>query len=197
MALSGPVFSGLLMTQFSAVGFTGAKLLQMSNAIGNGVANYLLASAFYQGVSVGVGVGAGIGTGFIQGVIGPITGANIQSMMTSFGLAGSKSLQLSMAIGNAFASFISLGIVNSSSIGVAIGTGTGKIMGIAGPAMGASILSMFSAVGFTGAKTPQLSNAIGNGICNTIISTGIVFTVITGAGFPPSPMTGADIGKVY
>jgi hypothetical protein len=197
MALTGSIFSSLLMSQFSAQGFTGSKLLQMSNAIGNGVANYLLASAFYQGVSTGVGVGAGVGTGYIQGIIGPVTGTNIQSMMTAFGFTGSKSLQLSMAIGNAFAIFITTGIVNSSSIGVAIGAGTGKIMGIAGPAMGSSILSMFSAVGFTGSKIPQFSNAVGNGICNTILSMGIVITVITGAGYPPVPVTGSDIGKVF
>lgn len=196
MPLSGPVFSGLLMAQFSAVGFTGAKLLQLSNGIGNGVANYLLASAYYQGVSTGIISGAGVGTGFVQGVVGPVTGSNIYSMMTAFGLTGSKSLQMSNAIGNAFASFIALGIVNSSSIGMAVGTGTGKILGIAGPAMGSSILGMFSAVGFTGSKLPQFSNAIGNGICNSILSLGIVMTTIVGGGYPPIPMTGTDIGKL-
>lgn len=196
MALAGPVFSGLLMTQFAAQGFTGAKLLQMSNAIGNGVANYLLASAYYQGTSVGIIAGAGVGTGFVQGVVGPVTGANIMSMMTAVGFTGSKALQISNAVGNAFASFIVMGIVNSSSIGMAVGTGTGKIIGIAGPAMASSIMGMFSAVGFTGAKVPQLSSAIGNGICNTILSSGIVITTIVGGGYPPSPSTGSDIGKL-
>lgn len=194
--LAGPVFTGLLMTQFAAQGFTGSKLLQMSNAIGNGVANYLLASAYYQGISVGVIAGAGVGTGFVQGILGPTTGMNIYSMMTAVGFTGSKSLQLANAIGNAFSSFISMGIVNSSSIGMAVGTGTGKIVGIAGPAMATSIMGMFTAVGFTGSKTLQLANAIGNGICNTILSSGIVITTIVGGGYPPNPMTGTDIGKL-
>ncbi|MDD5649580.1 MAG: hypothetical protein PHF86_04070 [Candidatus Nanoarchaeia archaeon] len=184
------------MTQFSAVGFTGSKLPQLANAIGNGVANYLLASAFYQGVSVGVGTGAGVGTGFVQGIVGPVTATNIMGMMTAVGFTGSKALQLSNAIGNAFASFIAMGIVNSSSVGMAVGTGTGKIVGIAGPAMGSSIMGMFTAVGFTGSKAPQLANAIGNGICNTILSSGIVMTTIVGAGYPPNPMTGIDMGKL-
>jgi hypothetical protein len=79
---------------------------------------------------------------------------------------------------------------------MAVGTGTGKIVGIAGPAMASSIMGMFSAVGFTGSKVPQLANAIGNGICNTILSSGIVTTTIVGEGYPPNPMTGTDIGKL-
>ncbi len=196
MPLAAPVFTGLLTTQFASQGFTGAQLLQLSTAIGNGVANYLLASAVYQGVGIGVGTGVGVGTGFVQGIIGPVTGTNIFTMMTSVGFTGAKSIQMAMAIGNAFSSFISLGIVNSICAGVAVGAGTGTITGIAGPVMGTSILSMFAAVGFTGAQTPQLASAIGNGICNTISTTGIVITTIVGAGFPPVPTTGVDVGKL-
>lgn len=196
MALAGPAFAGLLMTQFAAQGFTGSKLPQLANAIGNGVANYLLASAYYQGTGIGMIAGSGVGTGFVQGIVGPATGANIMAMMTAMGFTGSKALQLSNAIGNAFASFISMGIMNSVCAGMAVGTGTGKIIGIAGPAMAASIMGMMTAVGFTGSKTMQLSNAIGNGICNTILSSGIVITTIVGGGYPPNPMTGADIGKL-
>lgn len=196
MPISGPIFTGLLMAEFSAQGFTGSKLVQLSTGIGNGVANYLLASAIYQGTGIGVGAGTGVGTGFVQGIVGSVVGANIYSMMSAFSMTGSKSLQLSMAIGNAFSSFIAMGIVNSSCIGMAIGTGTGTIMGIAGPAMGSSILGMLSAVGFTGSKIAQFANAIGSGICNSITSSGIVITTIIGVGYPPNPMTGVDIGKI-
>jgi hypothetical protein len=186
----------MILAQFTAQGFTGAKLPLFANAVGNGVANYLLASAIYQGISVGIGPGAGVGTGMVQGIVGPVTGANILSMFTAVGFTGAKTPQMAMAIGNAFGTFIMTGIVNSSSIGMAIGTGTGKIIGVAGPAMAASILGMFTAVGFTGAKTSLLANAIGNGICNTILSMGIVMTTIVGVGYPPTPMTGSDVGKL-
>jgi hypothetical protein len=196
MPLSGPVFSSLLMSQFAAQGFTGAKLLQMSNAIGNGVSNYILSSAYYQGVSTGVGPGVGIGTGTIKGIESPIATSNIQVAMLSQGFTGTKTFQLSSAIGNAFSSFIYTGIVNSSSAGVAVGNGVGKLLGVVGQVMSLSILNMFYSVGFTGSKILQLSNAIGNGICNTILSVGIVTTVIVGGCFPVVPMTGVDIGKI-
>jgi hypothetical protein len=195
MPISGPVFSGLLMVELASQGFTGAQLLQLSNGIGNGVANYLLTSAIYQGVGIGTTVGAGVGTGFVQGIVGPVAGMNIFQMMTAVGFTGPKAIQMAMAIGNAFSSFISLGIVNSVCIGMAIGTGTGTLI-VAGPAMAASIMGMLTAVGFTGSQTLQLAMAIGNGICNTILSSGIVMTVLVGGGFPPIPMTGVDIGML-
>jgi hypothetical protein len=196
MPIVGPVFQGILMTQFTAQGFTGSKLIQLSSAIGNGVANYLLASAIYQGTAVGIGVGAGVGTGTVQGIIGPVTSTNIMTMMTAVGFTGAKTFQMATAIGNGFSAFIATGIVTSASAGVAAGTGIGKLI-VVGPAMAASILTMFTAVGFAGAKTPLLASAIGNGICNTILSTGIVVTAIVGAGFPPTPMTGVDTGKLF
>lgn len=193
--LSGPVFSELLMTQFAAQGFTGSQLLQLSNGVGNGVANYLLASAIYQGTGIGVGVGAGVGTGFVQGIVGAVVAANIIEAFAAVSFSGSKMSQFAMAIGNAFSDFIALGIVNSTCAGVAVGTGTGTITGIAGPAMAGSISSMLAASGFSGSQMPLFANAVGNGICNSI-ALGIVITTIIGAGYPPTPTSGVDIGKL-
>ncbi len=195
MPLAGPVFTSLLMQQFSSVGFKGSKLMQMCAAIGNGVANYLLSSAIYQGTGVGIIVGAGVGIGRVNGIVGPVVGTNIMSMMTSMGFKGTKISQLSMAIGNAFANFIKMGIITSTCTGMAVGTGVGKLI-VVGPVMGTNIASMFASVGFKGAKIQQFAMAIGIGICNSITSTGIVQTTIVGGGYPPSPSSGADIGKI-
>lgn len=195
MPLAGPIFTSLLMQQFSAIGFKGSKLLQMASAIGNGVSNYLLTSSIYQGTAVGIIVGVGVGTGRVNGIIGPLVGTNIMSMMTSMGFKGSKTLQLSMAIGKAFANFIKMGVVTSTCTGMAVGTGIGKLI-VVGPVMGTNIASMFTAVGFKGAKIQQFAMAIGMGICNSITSMGIVQTTIVGGGYPPVPSSGVDIGKI-
>ena len=94
---------GAVSGEESGQGFTGPKMFQLANAIGNGTANYVLGSNIYQGQVVGVGVGAGVGTGTIAGVIGPLVGASIFSEMNLNNLRGAKALQLSNAIGNAFA----------------------------------------------------------------------------------------------
>jgi len=195
MPIAGPIFGGLLLGQFSAMGFKGTKIAQLAMAIGNGTANYLMSAAIYQGAGVGTTPGAGVGTGFVQGIVGPAAGANVMAMMTAMGFKGTKIMSMSMAIGNAFAQYIKMGIVQSSCLGMAIGSGIGKII-VVGPAMGASISGMMMAMGFKGTKAVQFAMAVGNGLCLTITSMGIVTTIVAGAGYPPTPMSGADIGKI-
>lgn len=195
MALAGPLLGTLIMSEFAAKGFTGSQNQILALAIGNGVINYIMLSNYYQGTATGIGTGAGVGTGFVTGVVGPITGGLIYTEMTSAGLSGTKALDISMAVGSAFATHIATGIVSSASTPVANGVGVGSILGVVGGLMGGSILAMMSASGLTGTQTVGLAMAIGNGIA-TAISSAVVTTTIVGAGYPPSPLTGVDIGKL-
>ena len=195
MPLVGAAFAGLITAQFAAVGFTGPKQPQLAMAIGNGVDNYILASNIYQGTSTGVGTGAGKGTGFVLGVVGPVVAAAINGQMASVGFTGTKALQLALAVGNAFSIHILTGQVQSVSAPVAIGVGNGTLKGIIGPAMGASIAGMMAAQGFTGTKQLQLAMSIGKGI-SSVLSKARVITTIVGAGYPPTPTSGTDIGKL-
>jgi hypothetical protein len=173
-------------------------------AIGNSVANTILASAIYTGTSVGLGLGVGASTGFVTGsvIIGPTVTALIFSQMTAAGLAGTANLQLASAIGNAVAMHMATAIVQGVSSVVAIGTGTGVIVGVVGPMLGAAILAQMTAMGLTGSATPQLSMAIGDGIA-LAIQASIVTTTIVGVAvgpippvFPPIPSIGTDMGRL-
>lgn len=195
MPLAGPALGGLISVQFAAMGFVGTKQVQLANAVGNGIVNYILAANIYQGTSTGVGTGGGKGTGFVVGVVGPVVAAAINGQMASAGFTGTKMLQMALAIGNAFSIHILTGQVQSVSAPVAVGVGNGSLKGIVGPAMGASIAGMMAAQGFTGTKQVQLAMAIGKGVAS-VLSKARVITAIVGAGYPPSPTTGTDIGKL-
>ena len=195
MPLVGPVLGGLILGQFAAQGFTGTQSTQLAFALGNGIVTNILATNIYQGTAVGTGTGAGVGTGIVQGVVGPVVGANIFAMMSAQGFTGTKSFNTALAIGNAFATHILQGIVQSTSAPVAIGTGFGKILGVVGPAMGATILGFMTAQGLTGTKTINMANAVGNGIANSL-NIAVVTTTIVGVGYPPVPAGGVDIGKL-
>jgi hypothetical protein len=196
MPLAGPILGGLIQTQFLSQGFTGSQSVNLAMAIGNGIIIYIQASNFYQGQTVGVGTGAGVGTGFIQGIVGPVVGTTIYGMMMSKGLAGTKSLNLANAIGNAFATHIVMGIVTTTSTPVCVGSGFGKLQGLVGTAMGSSIVGQMLAMGLKGTKSIDLAMAIGDGICNSINLSGIITTVIAGGGYPPSPLSGVEFGKL-
>jgi hypothetical protein len=114
----GPVVSNLIFTQLTMSGFLGTKTLLMSNAIGVAVSTHML-TAIVQGVSTAVAVGTG--TGVITGVLGPVVGSTIFLQMTALGMLGTKSQQLSFAIGNAIALAFSTTIVNTTIVGVPVG----------------------------------------------------------------------------
>ncbi|MDO8640278.1 MAG: hypothetical protein Q7R33_01940 [Nitrosarchaeum sp.] len=204
MPISGVILGNLIFVECSGQGFTGSKLLQLSNALGNGIVNSILATAIYTGTSTGLGIGVGASTGTLAGsiIIGPAIGSLIFSQMGLLGLLGSKTLSLSTAIGNAVATHMSTAIVTGSSTIVATGAGTGTIVGVVGSAMGSMINLQMTAFSLTGTDSVKLANAIGNGVA-LAIQASLVTTSIVGVpigvvppAFPPIPSVGTDIGRL-
>jgi len=197
MPLIGPVLGSLINTQFAAQGFTGVKQFQLATALGNGIIFHIQFVNFYQGTAIGVGTGAGVGTGFINPgtVAAPLVTSQIILGLTAQGYTGVKMPQLAAAIGNAFSAHIITGIVQTTTTPVAVGSGFGKILGVTGPGCGAQIFSMMAAQGFTGTKMLQLAQGVGLGIAN-IMNAAVVQTVIAGGGFPPTPASSPEFGKL-
>lgn len=199
MPLAGPVLGSTILLEFQKAGFTGSQSTNLANAIGMGIINEILKSNSYAGTATGTGPGSGVGTGFVQGVVGTAVGSSIFGFMGSMGLTGTQANPLALAVGNAFATHIKTGIVNSTSAPVGIGSGTGSILGVVGKAVGSSIQQMMGSFALTGEYSGDLANAIGEGIA-TSISSATVTTIITGAvaGPPAGPVasTGIDQGKL-
>lgn len=205
MPISGVILGSIIQAQFASNGFVGTAIPQLSSALGNGIVNPILATGTYTGVSTGLGIGAGTSTGVLSGgiVIAPVVSNLIYLQMTASGMLGSKVLQMSNAIGSAVASHMLTAIVQGASTIVAAGVGTGTIIGVLGPIVGASISSQMSLFGMLGQSAPQLAFAIGNAIA-LAFSTTIVNTTIVGVpvgpippAFVPIPVVGTDTGKLF
>jgi hypothetical protein len=204
MPISGALLATLIQAQMTANGMAGQYDLQLSQAVGNGIINTILTSAIYTGTSTGLGIGAGTSTGTLSGsiIIGPAVSGLIFAQMTAAGLAGQYSLPLANSIGSAVATHMATAIVMGASTVVGIGTGTGTIVGVLGPSMGALILLQMTAMGLNGAITPQLANSIGSGVASAIqasIATTTIVGVAVGTvppAFPPIPSVGVDTGKI-
>jgi len=200
MPLVGMLLGQQIALKMTQKGFTGSQQLNFANAVGNGVITNILATNIYNGTTLGTGPGPGTGTGKISGLVGPVVGQNIFTMMTARGFAGSQQLNTAMAIGEAFAEHIlSFGIVNALGGPTAIGTGTGPIVGIVGTLMGQSILTYFSTAGFTGSQILNTAMAIGDGIALSM-ALALVTTTIVGVPAPPPagpvPIGGVETGKL-
>ena len=199
MPLAGPVLGSQIFAKFTAKGFTGSQTLNLSIALGNGIVNNILATNFYSGTTIGTGPGPGTGTGRVSGIVGSIVGTNIFTFMTARGMTGSQALNTAMAIGEAFADHMNLGIVNSIGGPTAVGSGTGVILGVVGVTMATSILTFMTAAGLTGSQNFNIASAIADGVALSI-STGIVTTSIVGVVPPPPagpyPAGGVETGKL-
>lgn len=204
MPINGAACGSMIQLQMLAAGFTGQNSNQLASAIGNGVINSILSTAIYSGTSTGLGIGTGASIGKISGTIvtGAALGGLIFTQMTAMGLLGEKAQTLANAVGKGIAAHMALAIVQGTSTIVGIGAGTGVVVGVVGPAVGAQIFTMMSAQGLIGQNAIQLANAIGNGVALAIQSS-TVTTTITGAAvgtvppaFPPIPSTGTDIGRI-
>jgi hypothetical protein len=198
MPLAGPVLGGLIATNFASSGIAGVQSVPLAMAIGNGIVNTILATNFYQGNAVGTGPGPGVGTGVVIGLTPPVVGGNITVMMTSRGIAGTMAAPMAMAIGNAFVTHMATGVVTASGAPVAIGKGTGFLLGVTG--MGLQIQGMMTSAGIIGTQAINLALAIGDAIELAIFSNAIVNTVIVGTPAPPPagpfPMAGVEMGKL-
>jgi len=204
MPIAGPALAGLIQTELAAAGFTGESDSSLAQAIGNGIILTILQSATYTGTSTGLGIGVGSSTGTLSGSItqGSAVGNLIFAQMSAMSLLGEKAQTLATAIGNAVATHMSTAMIVGSSTIVGIGTGTGTIVGVLGPTMGANIIVQMQASSILGQNSTQLAQAIGMGVA-AAIQASTVSTTIMGAAvgtvppaLPPIPSTGIDSGKI-
>ena len=205
MPISGPVLGQQIYGMMALSTLSGSQTFPLAQAIGNGIANSILATGVYQGASTGLGLGVGVSVGFLTGgiVMPSIVSNLILVNMTAQGLVGSHTLNLANAIGNAVSAHMLTAVVQGASTVVAAGAGVGSIIGVIGPVLGMSISLQMLASGLTGTAVTQLSQAIGMGVAAALSAT-VVNTVITGVPvgpippvFPPIPCVGTDTGKLF
>lgn len=114
IGLVGPIVGGNITAMMAAQGFTGVKMIQLANAVGNAFSAHM-ATGIVQSTSTPVAVGTGFGK--ILGVVGPAVGSSILGMMAAQGFTGVKMAQLAMAIGNGIANSMAIATVQTTIVG--------------------------------------------------------------------------------
>lgn len=196
MALSSSVLASLIQSNMRAAGARGVNLEKFCTAIATGVVASIVGKTFTTlDVGVGPGTGSGIGTG-ITGLSSDSMQSKALSDMHTTGYNAGKMMKAVMdAVVSHLSSSATLTTVDPS---VLIGTGTVVVGSITvnSSEMGSNIDSEFASMGAVGKNRGELSNAIGDGICSNIISSGTGTTVITGSGSPSGPASGTGTGVI-
>jgi len=97
--------------------------------------------------------------------------------------------------------FNAMNEVDTTHSSVALGSGTGKVLGLTPNKMESKIMQKMQANGYSGTKMKPLVNAVSAGICTSIMATAIVTVAISGSPSPlaagsPIPSGGSGKGKV-
>jgi len=163
----------------------GEKMPDFTDAVSKATCSYVLASSTSITTNIALGPGGGTGTGRVVGLIPSIMSVMMRTKAISMGLWGKDSKKLFDSISFGVVQAMNTVIVQGTVIGAGIGSGTGKIMGLIPSVLEGSIMAQMASKRMLGERTKQLISAVAFGICNHIMSAGMIVQTDIGFVLPP------------
>jgi len=201
MALSGGQLGKLIMAQCASRGILGSEIPRFSAAMGEGIVESFKEMNKVQTIDVGV-MTVGTGKGKMTGILPDNLVKVVIPLLMAQGILGTKMKDLAEAVCFATAMhFTAMNEVETSHSTVALGSGTGKVLGLTPNKMESKIMQKMKAQNYDGTMLKPLVKAFSTGFCLNIMATGIVTVAITGSPAPlilgvPIPSGGSGKGKV-
>jgi len=201
MALNGGQLGKLILAQCASKGLLGADLPKFSTAMGEGIVESFKEMNQVTTIDVGV-MTVGTGKGKMLGIIPNALAGMVIPLMMAQGIMGPKMKDLAEGVCFAAAMhFNAMNEVDTSHSTVALGSGTGKVLGLTPNKMESKIMQKMKAQNFDGTMLKPLVKAFSAGFCTNVMATAIVTVVISGAPAPlilgvPIPSAGSGTGKV-
>jgi hypothetical protein len=177
-------------------GAKGNNLQKFCTAVATGIIEAITGQTFTT-IDVGTITGAGTGTGI--GIIGLSASSMEEIALASMSSTGKNAAPMMQAIMTAVVAYLgSAATLSTVDSPVFIGTGTIVVgsISVSASVMGSDIDSQLQSSGANGKNRTNLSDAIANGICSGILSSGTGAVVISGTGIPTGPGTGVGTGII-
>lgn len=195
----GATWSATLAGLLSGIGFIGTRLMDFTDAVGNGAESHVVGKPFTTtdtGQVPGIGVGTGTG---VVGMNSAAMSAGIFSQAVGFfGQSGSRLMDLCDQIAAANLTEMAKALLSSNHTPVFSGAGVVDVgsVGVVGPDWGNAIES--AAPSFIGSQWGNFAQALGGGQANEILASGTGNVAISGTftgSTPPGPVPGAGTGS--
>lgn len=176
----------------------GEKAPQIAKAVANGYVNFMTQVVKVSTVDVGTAGPKGDGTGKLAGPLPATCGALCAAYAPANGILGSHGLVIAQAVGFACGEHtLLMGEVVTSHAGVAIGAGTGALVGATPAALYALFQQEAVAQGLLGESRDPLFWSLAKGLAEGVVVAAIVVTIVGApAGPPPVPGAGTGSGSV-
>jgi len=201
MALNGGQLGKLILAQCASKGLVGVKMNPLSKALGEGIVSSFKEMNQVQTIDVGV-LTVGTGKGKMTGILpNTLTGVVIPLQMAQ-GILGTEMKAFTEGVCFAVAThFNTMNEVETTHSTVALGSGTGKVLGLTPNKMENKIMQNLKAQNLKGSKMASFIKAFSTGFCMNIMATAIINVAITGSPAPlilgaPVPSVGSGTGKV-
>jgi len=201
MALSGGQLGKLILAQCASKGIIGADMAKFSTAMGEGIVESFKEMNKVQTIDVGV-MTVGTGKGKMLGIVPTGLSGMVIPLLAAQGIVGTKMKDLAEAVCMATAThFNTMNEVETTHSTVALGAGTGKVLGLVPSKMESKIIQKMKAQNFNGTMLKPLVKAFATGFCTNVMATAIVTVTISGSPAPlilgvPIPSGGSGKGKV-
>lgn len=200
MALAAPILSGMLLAECGGKGLLGTNMPSFCQAFSEGFITGFLSLNTVTTTDTGV-ITVGSGFGKVSGLISPVLTGLVVSQCAGKDLLGANLPQFADALSKAVVTHItSMGVVTTTNIGIAMGTGVGTVQGVEGSILGAMIFAKLVSVGITSLQTKDFIDAFATAFA-THMKTAIVTVSIVGIPAPlvlgvPIPGVGSGFGKI-
>jgi hypothetical protein len=178
--------TNLMMVKAMSQSVHGAKLLPELSAVSSAVCTYFSMAPIVVTTNIVTGPGAGSFTGKIVGVVPSAMSSLMMIKAASAGVLGRDTKKLFDAVSFGVCNTLLTSVVAQGAvIGGGPGAGQGKIINLIPSALQSLISANLAGKLLMGSKTMAISSAIAFGICNHIMTMGVVITTCIGAFAPP------------
>lgn len=201
MAIVGAAWSADLFGKLSAIGFIGSRLMDFTDAVGNGSQTHIVGKSFTTtdtGSVPGVGTGTGVG---IVGIDPMLVSTTIfATALGLFGQFGARLQDCCDALGQNIVDQMALADLASNHTPVFAGAGVVDVgsIPVVDAGWGGDIETEGDGSGFIGSQWPNFALAIGTGFAAGVIAGGTGNVTISGSfggSVPPGPVPGAGTGS--
>ena len=188
MPLVPSSMQGLIQIKASSQLMSGSKLPSLVSAICGATSQYVLSASIINSTNIALGPGSGTQIGRITALVPQAMTSLMVLKASSMGLSGKDIQKLFGSISFGVINSMKSVILQGTIIGAGPGTGTGKVTGLVPSGLEKLILAQSFFRLISGDKLKSMISAIAFGICNHIMTAGVVN--ITNIGIAASPPIG-------
>ena len=190
MPISDTLISSAIKGYMASVGFTGRDMAKIADAVGRAVFIHVSVPNNTSATIAGtVGPIGSVSSLAVAGVVSTAMSSFMKAKGAQEGFTGRDMSKLADAISNGVSQVLMTMVLTGSSVGLAIGAGTAKFVGLNANNLGGLIKAQLAGLGFTGRDMIKLADMVATGIV-THLQTSATFSVLATGAIAPVPPVG-------